>query len=189
MIKLIHDAGTVDKEIDDIIQEVSSTCDVCKRFKKPPLHPVVGFPLASTLNETVAMDLKTIDGRLVLHMIDHATRFSAACVVRNKEKETIVRGILEYWVRIFGSPGYFLFDNGGEFVNEDLIEFACKFNVTIRTTAAESPWSNGLCERHNGILADLVSGHVHKKVGQVLKTDICSFAKYTSHFVNFCPFD
>ena len=34
-----------------------------------------------------------------------------------------------------------------------------------------------------------VLGHVHKKGGQVLKTDICSFAKYTSHFVNFCPFD
>merc|ERR1711879_879182 len=29
-------------------------------------------------------------------------------------------------------------------------------NIIIKTTAAESPWSNGLCERGNAILADMV---------------------------------
>ena len=103
------------------------------------------------------MDIKFIDGVPVLHMIDHATRYAAAAVISNKRKETIVKGVLEYWVRIFGSAGKFLFDNGGEFVNKELSDFAESFNIKISTTAAESPWSNGLVERHNGILADGVN--------------------------------
>ena len=31
-----------------------------------------------------------------------------------------------------------------------------QFNITLKTTAAESPWSNGMVERHNGILAKTI---------------------------------
>ena len=31
-----------------------------------------------------------------------------------------------------------------------------KFNITVLTTAAKSPWSNGLCETHNGIIGDMI---------------------------------
>ena len=103
------------------------------------------------------MDLKQIGGRLILHMIDHATRYDAAVVIKNKKKETIVQAILEYWVRIFGAPQKFLSDNGGEFVNQELIDFAEKFNKSIHTTAAESAWSNGMCEKHNDIIADMIT--------------------------------
>ena len=107
-------------------------CDTCRRFKRRPLKPAVGFPLATDFNETVALDLKQFDPNLyILHMIDHLSRYSSACVIKNKRKETIVCGIMEYWVRIFGSPKKFLTDNGGEFVNQDLIDFAEKFNINL----------------------------------------------------------
>ena len=155
--KLLSDAGLSADSIMSAIDAVSENCEVCKRYKRPPLRPVVCFPLASTFNETVAMDIKWMCGHMVLHMIDHLSRYGQAVVVKNKRKETIVKAIMENWVRIFGSPGKFLSDNGGEFVNDELIEFAEKFNITIKTTGAESAWSNGLCEKHNGILADKVS--------------------------------
>ena len=47
-------------------------------------------------------------------------------------------------------------DNGGEFVNAEIVDFAEKFNVILDTTAAESAWSNGLVERHNGVLNDML---------------------------------
>ena len=139
-----------------MVDDISAKCDICKQFKPTPPRPVVSFPLASSFNETVAMDLKVMGERYILHMIDHATRFSAAAVISSKRKETIVKGVLEYWVRIFGTPKYFLTDNGGEFVNSELIDFSEKFNITLKTTAAESAWSNGLCEKHNGILGDMI---------------------------------
>lgn len=35
-------------------------------------------------------------------------------------------------------------------------ELCEKFNIEIKTTAAESPWSNGLCERDNIFLVDMI---------------------------------
>ena len=59
-------------------------------------------------------------------------------MIPNKRKETIVEAISEYWIRLFGSPSYFLTDNGGEFVNSELTDLAEKFNITLKTTAVES---------------------------------------------------
>ena len=154
--KLIRDSGVHDQCIMDLVQEISERCDICKKFKKPLPRPVVAFPTATSFCQVVAMDLKDILGFSVLHMIDHATRYSSACTVPNKKKETIVKAILQHWVRLFGSPNYFLSDNGGEFINDEMIELAEQFNIFPKTTAAESAWSNGMCERHNEILADLV---------------------------------
>lgn len=156
--ELVKNAGTDDEHVHDMIHEISRSCEVCHRFKRRPPRPAVGFPLASQFNETVALDLKAIGPNvLVLHMVDHLTRYSSACIISNKKKETIVRALFDYWIRIFGCPHKFLSDNGGEFVNKDVIDMAEKCNVTLETTAAESAWSNGLCEKHNGILGNMIS--------------------------------
>ena len=47
-------------------------------------------------------------------------------------------------------------DNGIEFANEDFLIMAEKLNTTVRTTATESPWSNGINKRHNAILENMV---------------------------------
>ena len=46
-------------------------------------------------------------------------------------------------------------------MNKDLLDLAEGFNINIHTTAAESPWSNGLCERHNALIADNVRKVMH----------------------------
>ena len=47
-------------------------------------------------------------------------------------------------------------DNGGEFANSKFIDMAESMNNTVKVTAAESPFSNGLVERHNFIIADMM---------------------------------
>ena len=41
-------------------------------------------------------------------------------------------------------------------MNDDLISLAESFGMTIKTTGAESPWSNGLVERHNRVLSEML---------------------------------
>ena len=154
--KLIKESGIDDKDILSAVDKISKDCETCKIFKATPPRPSVSFPLASVFNEVVALDLKFVDQEIILHMIDHATRFSQACVITNKKKQTIVQALLDNWIAIFGPPGKYLTDNGGEFVNDEMVQLAEKFNITLMTTAAESPWSNGLCERHNAVLAELI---------------------------------
>ena len=34
-------------------------------------------------------------------------------------------------------------------------------NTEVLTTAAESPWSNGICERHNAVIGNMVTKMMH----------------------------
>ena len=91
-----------------------------------------------------------------MHLIDHATRYSAAAVVKSKKKEDIAEAISKNWVAIFGAPRVILSDNGGEFNNELLHEVCEQFNITVKSTVAEAPWSNGIVERNNAVLGKII---------------------------------
>ena len=57
----------------------------------------------------------------------------------------IAKKIFQYWIGIFGHSNKILVNNGGE--------GGRGINVRVCSTAAESPWCNGLIERHNDILS------------------------------------
>ena len=47
-------------------------------------------------------------------------------------------------------------DNGGEFNNDEFKDMGEKFNIRVMGTSAESPFSNGVCERLNAVLENSV---------------------------------
>ena len=66
--KLLSDAGVDDKSVLATVDEVTSGCKTCEKSPTAPLKPAVGFPLATSFNETVAMDLKQLKhGIYILH--------------------------------------------------------------------------------------------------------------------------
>ena len=48
-------------------------------------------------------------------------------------------------------------DNGCKFDNEDFTSMCENLHIRICTTAAERPWSNGLVERHNAVLGNMLT--------------------------------
>ena len=104
------------------------------------------------------MDLKTYikDKVYILHLICLGTKYSAASVIRGKNSNIILKNILKVWIQYFGAPRRFLSDNGGEFSNDEFRELCEQLNIVNITTPGESPWSNGVVERHNGILMETV---------------------------------
>ena len=90
-------------------------------------------------------------------IINLATRYCTATRILNKRTLTIINGLFTSWISIFGAPRKLLSDNGCEFNNSEMREMGEAFNVKIMTTAAESPWSNGVCERQNAVIGDSVS--------------------------------
>ena len=158
LINLLRRANIEHPDMVDTITKVTDSCNTCLRYRKPPHRPAVAFPLASRFNQTVAIDLKDIKpGIKIIHMVDHATRYGQACLVKNKSSSEIVKRIFELWIRVFGCPEQLLTDNGGEFNNKEYLDLCDKCNIKVLTTAAESPWSNGLVEKHNGILGHMVT--------------------------------
>ena len=164
--ELIKNANIQDDELVRMIDKVSTECEICIKYNRNNARPCVGFPLATRFNECVAMDLKQWsfkDKVWLIHIIDHLTRFSASCVIYSKKKEVIIDAVFKIWISVFGPAKKFLVDNGGEFANANFISMCENLNMSILTTAAESPWSNGLVERHNGVLGNIVSKMMTEK--------------------------
>ena len=170
LLQLVSNAGHPwcnNQELKEEIKSVSENCSTCKIYKKPPSRPIVGLPMASQFQETVAMDLKFYHGRIILHLIDHCTRLSASSVIPNKNPDTIIKYIFKIWISVYGVAEKFLTDNGGEFANNKFMEMCESLGIKIKTTAAEAPWSNGLVERHNLILSEMLD--------KVLEETKCEF--------------
>ena len=159
LFQLIRLAGKPWKDNTNLIKaidDITTSCQVCQKFQKAPSRPIVGLPMATQFLETVALDLKFIEGKPILHLIDLCTRLSAASVIANKNPETVISKILQIWISVYGATNKFLVDNGGEFANDAFINLAEKFGITVKTTAGYSPWSNGIIERHNQTLGQMI---------------------------------
>ena len=115
-----------------LVDEITSKCEVCKRFKKTPARPAVCLPLAKQFNDVVTMDLKHYGDVYFLHFINLFTRFSKSKVIRRKTPQVIVDSIATEWIAAgFGPPKKFLVDNRGEFDNAEYREMAEQFNVEV----------------------------------------------------------
>ena len=155
--RLMDSAGNRDDECIGILKNIVSNCETCIRYSRPKPKPAVGLPMASTYNETVAVDLHELEpGVWYLHIIDHFTRFSAGSIVTTKKPKEIVKHLIHRWISVHGPPHRLFSDNGGELNNEEMRDMSEKFNIELKTTAAYSPWSNGLLERHNQTLTEIL---------------------------------
>ena len=160
LIQLMKDAGIMNEHYFQLVNQISETCDICQKFKRSPSKPVVSMPMAREFNETVAMDLKEWKkGEVyILHLIDMATRFSRSAVIYNKNKKTIIDKFMEIWIGTgIGCPEKVLCDNGGEFANSEFMDMCENLNIRVISTAAESPFSNGLCERNHAVIDETVN--------------------------------
>ena len=66
------------------------------------------------------------------------------------------KAILREWISKFGFCGKLLHDLGGEFNSEDLRELLSSLGIRTTTTAAFSPFSNGIVERLKSVLKSMM---------------------------------
>ena len=152
LIKLLIDAGVWRKEYENVLKKIIEKCETCKEYAKVPPRPVVALPMASRFNQKVAMDLKQWETRWILHLIDMFTRFTVSVFVERKKPSEILDKIMIHWVGAgFGVMEGILTDNGGEFNSDETREVCSVLNVVVNTTAGESPFQNGLCERVHSV--------------------------------------
>ena len=154
---LMADAGAWKDVFQEELNEIYRSCNTCKLYGMTPARSVVSMPMPTRYNEKVAMDLKSWKGKYIIHMIDMFTRLSISVFINRKNPEEVVENVLQHWIGAgWGVMEGIFFDNGGEFNNDEVREVASLLNVRISSTPAESPWSNGLCERNHQITDRMV---------------------------------
>lgn len=185
---LLEDAGACNDVVLQDLEGIYSSCETCKLYAKTPARPVVSLPMATRFNEMVAMDLKVLkDKRYILHMIDMFTRLSVSVFVPSKQPKDIVNAVVLHWIGGgWGVMEGILVDNGGEFNNDHMREMGSLLNIRISTTGAESPWSNGLCERNHAVTDRMLE--ILRDENPTISVDVllawANVAKNSMHMVN-----
>ena len=137
--------------------DVIENCKICSGFRKSPPRPKVGLPVATDFNQIVGLDLKVLNkskGEYILWMVDLFSKMIKGKFIKNKLPGTIIEGIVNTWIIGDGiGPGHpsqgFWSDNGGEFLSNEVLDFAASMDLDIKKTSANSPWQNGVVERHH----------------------------------------
>ena len=156
LIDLLKDAKVWNPNFKDKMDQICKKCDICKQYAKTPARSVVSFPLASSFNEVVSLDLKQWDGGYILHMIDVWSRYSMSTFIEKKMPQLVIDSLMKRWIAIFGVMKGIISDNGGEFTAEEMMDVASKLGVRLLTTAAKSPHQNGLNERVHYIVDSML---------------------------------
>ena len=148
---LLQDAGKWQDDYTDLLVQIGKNCELCQRYAKTPPRPVVSLPMASHFNEKVTMDLKQWNQRWILHIIDMWSRYTVSVFIDRKKSSNVLNALMQRWIAVFGIMGSVMTDNGGEFSSDEMREVMSVLNVRVITTAAESPFQNGLCERVHAV--------------------------------------
>ena len=178
LISLLKDAGVWKEEYYETVSEIEEKCELCKIYSKTPSCPVVGMPMATKFNEKVAMDLKQWNDRWILHIIDMWSRYTLSVFVTRKKPSNVIDTLMTHWVGKFGVIGALMTDNGGEFNSDEMREVASILNVQLCTTAGESPFQNGLCERVYAVI-DMMLLKLEADYGKMNSQTLLSWANMT----------
>ena len=143
-----------------------SKCHACVQAKQPckPFNSMEEKSLAPL--DLIHSDLCEMNGILTragkkyfISLIDDATRYCQLYLVKTKDEalnyfkiyKAEVENQLERKIKRVRS------DRGGEYLSNDFSEYCAKHGIIHETTTPYSPQSNGVAERKNRTLTDLVN--------------------------------
>ena len=157
LTELLKNANSWKSEYAKVLENIAKNCETCKRFKKGIRKPVVCIPLATRFNQVVTLDLKKWGSFWIIYMIDYHSRLVVARRISRKFPSEVVQAFMLGWLGSgYGIPEGILVDNGGEFTAEEIQEMTSVLNIKVNTTASNSPFSNGLCEKNHAIVDNML---------------------------------
>ncbi|KAG0753304.1 hypothetical protein G6F24_013069 [Rhizopus arrhizus] len=145
----------------DILEYVKK-CHRCQRHGSKSLNEEL-YPIAVSSKpfDRIALDVKHIQTsraghRYIIAGIDYLTKYVEARAIRFQSASEIALFLYEEIICRHGCPTIIISDNGKPFVS-DLIKKVC-FNYSIihKTTTPYNPQSNGLIERFNRTLGQIL---------------------------------
>ena len=99
-------------------------CSACERYRKPNTAAPAALPQASDFNEKLQADVMWIklekEKVPILRIIDLATKYQVAAVVKCEKACNCVRALERGWFRHFGTPKELITDEGRGWLHEDM---------------------------------------------------------------------
>lgn len=159
--------------IHDVTAHVNS-CLTCakQKVKGSSKAPLQSMPVPELIWETLAMDIlgpvteSTNGNRYILVISDYATRYVIACPMPDQTAKTVATAFVKEVLLKYGGPGKVLTDQGRQFTSGLYAEVCKLFNIKQLRTTAYHPQTDGLVERFNRTMKDLLTSFVYDKPHQ-----------------------
>ncbi len=120
------------------------------------------YPLPESPWDIVSIDLLHLpqsqyDSRYLLVCVDHLTRYVVLAPLKDKTATQVAHALVTHLFCPFSTPRVMLGDNGAEFRNAVMAKICSQFGITQTFTAAYHPASNGLVEKANRKISEVLS--------------------------------
>lgn len=184
----------------DIVRYVRS-CDRCQRTEprgKIPKASLEEMPVIDTPFKRVAVDIigpinpmSERKNRFILTVVDYATRYPEAVALPSIETERVAEALFEIYTRV-GFPFEMLSDRGSNFTSDMMKEINRLVSVRQLTTTPYHPICNGLCERFNGTLKQILKRLCNEKPrdwDRYLSAVLFAYRGVPQESLRFSPFE
>ena len=155
LLKLARPDET-NEETRRILEEIRTSCNACQRYGPTPLRFKTSLPNEDDLKfgDEISMDLMFLDGKPVLHIVDTATRFSAATFLDahgeeyGQSVEGIWKAFIETWCLLYiGYPNRLRTDQGAAFTSDRWRALSNQCGIQLRLSGVKAHSSLGIGER------------------------------------------
>ena len=112
--------------------------------------------VAADILGTVTMANET-RAKHILVMTDLFTKYVVSVPLKGTEAPDVAKDIVESWILRFGVPEVLHTDQGKNFGSELMLEVCRLLKIDKTRTSPYHPQGNGQVERHNRVIADVIS--------------------------------
>jgi transposase InsO family protein len=148
----------------DDVKAFVERCHACQLTRSRPSHhiPLLPLPVASHPFQIVGMDFlklpKTKSGKqYVLVFTDYLTRWVECVATEKQDGETVAEALLKLVVVRHGLPTTLLSDQGKAFCEGVAAKLYEKLGIHKKATTPYHPQCNGLTERFNRTMVEMLS--------------------------------
>ena len=145
-------------------------CEACLRRKSPPTrarapmgHVAVGLPMERWAVDIMGPLPKShSNNKYIVVFMDYYTKWAEAAPMANQEAQTVARAFIQLVVCRFGAPAVLHSDQGRNFQSNLFREVLKQLGVTQTRTCAFRPQSDGMVERANRTIKEMLATVVAK---------------------------
>ncbi len=177
-------------------------CVKCAHYKGVPSGPapILQYPPPSCPFDCVSIDLLQLPpsycgSKYIVVMVDMFSSYVMLAPIKEKTARAVAHAVVTKLICEHSTPRVLLSDNGAEFRNSVLQETCSQFGITQAFTVAYHPASNGIVERTNRKILDVLRPIVGSlleawedwlpQVAATINAMVCESTGQFLHFVVF----
>lgn len=183
------------------VKRFCRSCDICQRTiqkGKVSKYPLQKMPLIDVPFKRVAVDIVgpihpvTDKGnRYILTLVDFATRYPEAIPMPSIETERVAEALIDIFSRV-GVPVEMLSDMGSQFTSSIMREVSRLLSLNQLTTTPYHPMTNGMVERFNGTLKQMLKRMCADRPrdwDKYINPVLFAYREVSQESLRFSPFD